>query len=767
MSTPIPGKNITLSSSRGSLDTITTTNGTTNASGQATFTLKSSKTGMPVLTASDTSDGITINQTFKLQMLASGSTPQTDYRSELANLGYLPGNNSLPVTSFQNVESSSNNGTLYNFGYTTFSGWSGDGSLLTSGALGPNRLVFDSVASFVNFGSGMNSSADQTFEIWMRPSSISSAGRVIISNGDLSGHGLTMRQSWDGLGRIQLTLGLDSYAGGVMALAPLGYWRLGETSGSVARDMSGNGYSGAYTGSVAQGLPGALPSDPDTSLFLSGAGYVSNIAMPNPVSSDWTEVAWIKSSTYGAGVVLSNRGSSNSGNDVTLALSVGYTNTGATSNNAYFFRDGPGSLNGAQGTTNVSDGNWHQIVGVKQTISGTAYFSIYVDGNPTPEGTNNFIAGGNYFSDPVNSTSPWMIGYAPVWGNYFSGNIDEVATFNYAMSPSQISALYSARMSTSCTSLSLLNSSGWTHLASIFNSSTLKLSLFFNGNEECTMTAQSGASYTASTVPLSAGAALNSGGGVQTSSLWSGLLAMIKTYSTPLSPSLVQQNYAATAAQFDIQQLGAPTPIMWLRADSIQGLSDGASVSTWPDSSANGNNATQVTSANQPIWKRSILNGYPVVRFDGANSYMNGPDVFPTNSDYTIFVTAVPGSSVSGIFLGDTGATHQFGMFGGPLAVFEGPNYYPSGNYIAGNSYIFAVTYTDINVTATLYANGTSLGNGSLGQSNTNSTVQIGARAQGFFFGGDISEIILYGASLSTNDRSLVESYLNSKYSIF
>ena len=79
-----------------------------------------------------------------------------------------------------------------------------------------------------------------------------------------------------------------------------------------------------------------------------------------------------------------------------------------------------------------------------------------------------------------------------------------------------------------------------------------------------------------------------------------------------------------------------PSPILWYRADAIQGLSDGASVATWSDSSGNGNNATQASSGNRPVWKQNVLNGYPVVRFNGTNSSLIGPNVFPTNSDYSV-----------------------------------------------------------------------------------------------------------------------------------
>jgi len=58
---PVTGKTVTLASSRsGGIDTIATTLGTTNASGQATFTVKSATIGTMELTATNTTDSVTV-----------------------------------------------------------------------------------------------------------------------------------------------------------------------------------------------------------------------------------------------------------------------------------------------------------------------------------------------------------------------------------------------------------------------------------------------------------------------------------------------------------------------------------------------------------------------------------------------------------------------------------------------------------------------------------------------------------------------------------
>src|SRR4051812_43915841 len=59
----------------------------------------------------------------------------------------------------------------------------------------------------------------------------------------------------------------------------------------------------------------------------------------------------------------------------------------------------------------------------------------------------------------------------------------------------------------------------------------------------------------------------------------------------------------------------------WLKADSLS-LNDGIVISSWLDSSSNGQNATQSDGAKRPIYKLNILNSLPIIRFDGIDDYL-------------------------------------------------------------------------------------------------------------------------------------------------
>lgn len=74
------------------------------------------------------------------------------------------------------------------------------------------------------------------------------------------------------------------------------------------------------------------------------------------------------------------------------------------------------------------------------------------------------------------------------------------------------------------------------------------------------------------------------------------------------------------ARHFNPRDAGAA---LALDARFITGLSDGAVVSAWSDRTNNANNATQSTTANKPDYKVNIINGNPVLLYDGVKSQLN------------------------------------------------------------------------------------------------------------------------------------------------
>jgi len=96
---------------------------------------------------------------------------------------------------------------------------------------------------------------------------------------------------------------------------------------------------------------------------------------------------------------------------------------------------------------------------------------------------------------------------------------------------------------------------------------------------------------------------------------------------------------------------------MWLKADAITGLADGATVNTWNDSSSASTPRNATREFGTPIYKTNVLNGKPVVRFptDGESRF-----TFPQMSDIrTVFWVVQETSTTAPHFLlGDDNSSH-------------------------------------------------------------------------------------------------------------
>ena len=90
----------------------------------------------------------------------------------------------------------------------------------------------------------------------------------------------------------------------------------------------------------------------------------------------------------------------------------------------------------------------------------------------------------------------------------------------------------------------------------------------------------------------------------------------------------------AMVAVIGLAGVASADSILWLKADALS-LADGATVTTWTDSSGNGNSPS--TTLGTPIFKTNILNGKPVIRFDGASRMERAHNASLDATSFTIF----------------------------------------------------------------------------------------------------------------------------------
>jgi hypothetical protein len=162
-----------------------------------------------------------------------------------------------------------------------------------------------------------------------------------------------------------------SYLSALLALSPIGHWRLGEASGTSAADASGNGHTGTYVGSPTLGVASLIDNDTtDTAVTLGSGKYVTT---PNSAAYNIAHpavVAWIKGSSFGNFQMIASQADGTTSNHWFLC----FTSTGKVQ---FTFTSTIGGDNTADsGTTHVDDNVRHMVVG---RWDGS-FVDVFVDG---------------------------------------------------------------------------------------------------------------------------------------------------------------------------------------------------------------------------------------------------------------------------------------------------------------------------------------------------------------------------------------------------
>jgi len=231
---------------------------------------------------------------------------------------------------------------------------------------------------------------------------------------------------------------------------------------------------------------------------------------------------------------------------------------------------------------------------------------------------------------------------------------------------------------------------------------------------------------------------------------------------------------------------------LWLKSDTGVTLA-GSQVTQWNDQSGNSNHATQGSSSLRPLLVTNQLNGYPAIRFDGIDDYLqvNGIGTLPTGIDkpMSVFVVTKRTSALAQ----NTAWLSWYSSNIGDYQSYVGPLGHEGGQYQsrkrdsagifkgagpAGTTTINSFIYCSVvwsGTTASIWEDGVLQINA--GDINLGSTFVDRAVIGALFFNyngsnklyhlqGDIVEMLVYDSALNTTDRQAVEAYLATKYGL-
>lgn len=245
------------------------------------------------------------------------------------------------------------------------------------------------------------------------------------------------------------------YPQSVIALNPIGYWRLDEPDdtlgdgnhGAIAHDFWG-GNNGIYTNTVLGNQGYNTNTDPSETSAQFGIlysftddnayGIAADFASPTNTSAAFTVEAWVDgySQTKDAGIVSKGYGGAEQ-----FSLDTG--SDGGSPSHAFRFlvRDVGGTVHAANSSVypDPSGAIWHHLAGVCDEANSN--ITLYVDGVATATAT---IAPG---SGILSSARSMLIGSRPSSStskndDQLVGFVDDVSVYNYALSASQVAQQY-------------------------------------------------------------------------------------------------------------------------------------------------------------------------------------------------------------------------------------------------------------------------------------------------------------------------------------
>lgn len=200
---------------------------------------------------------------------------------------------------------------------------------------------------------------------------------------------------------------------------------------------------------------------------------------------------------------------------------------------------------------------------------------------------------------------------------------------------------------------------------------------------------------------------------------------------------------------------------------------DNAPVGRWSDQSGIGNHATQANNAKRPTLKLNIVNGRPIIRFDGLSHTLASvaTSALTSNNGATVFAVlqiSVNGDSPCGAFGGSQRLylfTEVLRYTGGFLDVTTG-SLRSTTALQAG--FVLQTLSGQANAAVNNYISNVSENNAVTGNFVfTANPFYIGAANDSFFMAGDIAELLVYNLELSNGNRLLVSNYLNARYSLY
>ena len=211
------------------------------------------------------------------------------------------------------------------------------------------------------------------------------------------------------------------------------YWTFDSLSGSNVLDSSGNNLTATNLGGVTFAAGklgnGGVFNGTSTSYLNGGNSTAYNAATGE--TQPRTVTVWLNTTTTNntTGMFLLNKPPGQNG--------INHFGTFIYGTNKLYWAPQGGSSYWVASTTSVTDGAWHLGVMTYDYTGGTYYRKLYLDGGSTPQGSTTVAA-----PCDGDNTGTVYIGANTAATYTFTGSIDDLAIWDYAVNAAEARAVY-------------------------------------------------------------------------------------------------------------------------------------------------------------------------------------------------------------------------------------------------------------------------------------------------------------------------------------
>ena len=206
------------------------------------------------------------------------------------------------------------------------------------------------------------------------------------------------------------------------------HWSFDDGSGTIVKDVSGNGNDGTL-----QGDPQWVAGKYGAALEFDGDDFVDfgNPDVLNFGTGDWTITAWIKTTQTDRGTIFANGGDNSGGVRYTFATHE------ANDDRMTLTTDDNSTKVQAQGGTVVIDGQWYHVAAMREGTTISVYVNGVLDGtNTVPVGYD--LSGTSQHNALIGAISDAQDATGNTLEKFYIGIIDDERIYNHALTEVEI-----------------------------------------------------------------------------------------------------------------------------------------------------------------------------------------------------------------------------------------------------------------------------------------------------------------------------------------